>query len=163
MSTVVINDGRTWIDGIPSKITKEWFRTRYGQNFPDLLDSTKDTFLNTCIDDVYTLFAGIPDFWKHLKNTIYYDKTQMCYGLLTAWYITDMFPDFAVGVVSAGSGLAVKRKKIGNTDITFGEVASTAGSYNNADLLQSLKSNAFGVKAYMMIKTSGKINLFLQR
>ena len=43
----------------------------------------------------------------------------------------------------------------------FGEVASKTGAVNNADLLQSLKSNAFGAKAYLMIKTSGKLNLFI--
>ena len=106
---------------------------------------------------ICVLFVLIFSNWE-----IYVSKTQMCYGLLVAWYIADLFPDLTLGVVSAGSGLAVKRKRIGNTDITFGDVANKAGAVNNADLLQGLKSNAFGVKAYTMIKTSGKINLFFQ-
>ena len=89
----------------------------------------------------------------------YVDKTQLCYGLLIAWYITDLFPDLSLGVVSSG-GIPIKMKSIGGTKIQFGETASSAGAVNNADLLQSLHSNSYGAKAYLMIKTSGKINMF---
>lgn len=147
--------------GRPLKITKEWFRTRYGQNFPDLLSTEQDNFLSTCIEDVYTLFYGIGDLWEHLDRQLYVDKTQMCYGLLVAWYITDLFPDFSLGVVSSG-GIPIKSKQIGGVKIMFGETKATAGAVNNADLLGSLKSNGYGAKAYMMIKTSGKINLYLR-
>ena len=145
--------------GRPDKINAEWFRARYGQNFPDLLSDEKTETLNTCIDDVYTLFYGVGELWEHLNRKEYVEKTQLCYGLLTAWYITDLFPDFAVGVISSG-GIPLKSKQIGGVKIMFGDVASSSGSVNNADLLQSLKSNAFGAKAYLMIKTSGKINMF---
>ena len=89
----------------------------------------------------------------------YETKTQLCYGLLVAWYITDLFPDLSLGVVSTG-GIPLKSKQIGGVKVMFGDMASTAGAVNNADLLQSLKSNTYGAKAYFMIKTSGKINLF---
>lgn len=145
--------------GRPAKIDRVWFRTRYGQTFPDLLAEEKDDFLDTCINDVYTLFYGVGDLWEHMARREYIDKTQLCYGLLVAWYITDLFPDYSVGVMSMG-GIPLKSKYIGGTKITFGDTASTAGAINNADLLQSLKSNSFGAKAYLMIKTSGKINLF---
>ena len=146
-------------NGKPPKINRIWFRARYGQNFPDLLAEEKNDFLDTCIEDTYTLFYGVSDLWSHLGRKEYELKTQMCYGLLVAWYITDLFPDLALGVVSTG-GIPLKSKQIGGVKITFGETASKAGAVNNADLLQSLKSNSFGAKAYMMIKTSGKINLF---
>lgn len=145
--------------GIPERITREWFRTRYGQNFPDLLPEEKNDFLDTCINDIYTLFYGVGELWSHLEREIYVQKTQLCYGLLIAWYIADVFPDYALGIVSSG-GIPIKSKSIGGVKIQFGETASTAGSVNNADLLNSLKSNAFGAKAYLMIKTSGKINTF---
>lgn len=145
--------------GRPAKIDRVWFRTRYGQTFPDLLAEEKNDFLDTCINDVYTLFYGVGDLWVHMARREYIDKTQLCYGLLVAWYITDLFPDYSVGVMSMG-GISIKSKYIGGTKITFGDTASTAGAVNNADLLQSLKSNSFGAKAYLMIKTSGKINLF---
>lgn len=146
--------------GKPEKITKEWFRTRYGQNFPDLLVEDKDNILNTCIEDVYTLFAGVSELWEHLQRETYVLKTQLCYGLLTAWYIADLFPEYTLGVMSTG-GIPLKSKQIGGTKIMFGEVSKKAGSVNNADLLQALKSNAFGAKAYLMIKTSGKLNLYI--
>lgn len=145
--------------GRPEQITRDWFRTRYGQNFPDLLPPNKDDILDTCIADVYTLFYGIGELWSHLPRKEYVDKTQLCYGLLVAWYIADLFPEYTMGVMSTG-GIPLKSKQIGGTKIMFGETSSKAGAVNNADLLQSLKSNAFGAKAYLMIKTSGKINLF---
>ena len=94
-----------------------------------------------------------------MERKQYVEKTQLCYGLLVAWYITDLFPDMSLGVVSSG-GIPIKMKMIGGTKIQFGDTASTAGAVNNADLLQSLKSNAYGAKAYLMIKTSGKINMY---
>ena len=145
--------------GRPPMITREWFRTRYGQNFPDLLPEDKNEVVDTAILDIYTLFYGVGDLWEHMEREQYVAKTQLCYGLLLAWYITDLFPDYALGVVSSG-GIPLKSKQIGGVKIMFGDTASTAGAVNNADLLQSLKSNAFGAKAYLMIKTSGKINLF---
>lgn len=146
--------------GRPEKITKVWFRTRYGQNFPDLLAEDKNDMLDTCIEDVYTLFHGVGELWSHLDREEYVLKTQLCYGLLTAWYIADLFPDFALGVMSTG-GIPLKSKQIGGTKIMFGEASKKAGAINNADLLQALKSNAFGAKAYLMIKTSGKLNLYI--
>lgn len=147
-------------EGKPAWIDRVWFRARYGQNFPDLLPEEKNDFLDNCISDVYTLFYGVKDLWNHLPRKSYVAKTQMCYGLLVAWYITDVFPDYAVGVTSSG-GIPIKMKAIGGTKIQFADTSNGNTSY--ADLLQSLKSNSFGAKAYLMIKTSGKINLFLQR
>ena len=145
--------------GLPERIDRDSFRTHFGQNFPDLLPEDKNDFLDNCIEDVYTLFAGVSDLWSHLERKAYVQKTRLCYSLLVAWYIADMFPDYAVGIVSSG-GIPVKAKSIGGVKIQFGDIQSNAGAYNNADLLQSLKSNTFGAKAYLMIKTSGKINLF---
>lgn len=145
--------------GKPERITREWFRTRYGQSFPDLLDRSKDEILSTCIADIYTMFYGVSELWEHLPRKEYVEKTQLCYGLLVAWYIADLFPDYTLGVMSTG-GIPLKSKQIGGTKITFGDTASKVGAINNADLLQSLKSNAYGAKAYLMIKTSGKLNLF---
>ena len=146
--------------GRPEKITRVWFRTRYGQNFPDLLAEDKNDMLDTCIEDVYTLFHGVGELWSHLDREEYVLKTQLCYGLLTAWYIADLFPDFTLGVMSTG-GIPLKSKQIGGTKIMFGEASKKVGAVNNADLLQALKSNVFGAKAYLMIKTSGKLNLYI--
>lgn len=142
----------------PIKITREWFRQRYGQNFPDLLKSETDDLLDSCIDEVYTMFFGVADLWVHLDRETYCDKTRMCYGLLVAWYITDLYPNYALGVVSSG-GIPIAEKVIGGVKIKFSEGQKASG--NNAMLLNSLKSNAFGAKAYMMIESSAKKNLFV--
>lgn len=147
-------------EGKPEPITREWFRTRYGQNFPDLLAEDKNDILDTCITDVYSLFYGVSELWEHLERQAYVEKTQLCYGLLVAWYIADLFPDYTLGVMSTG-GIPLKSKQIGGTKIMFGEASSKAGAINNADLLSALKSNVFGAKAYFMIRTSGKINLYI--
>ena len=52
--------------GRPPVIDRVWFRTRYGQSFPDLLAEDKNDFLDTCIADVYTLFYGVGDLWSHM-------------------------------------------------------------------------------------------------
>lgn len=107
----------------------------------------ENDFLDTCIEDVYTLFYGVSELWEHLERKEYVNKTQLCYGLLVAWYITDLFPTYTVGVISSG-GIPMKMKQIGGVKIQFGDTKSSAGAVNNADLLQSLKSNSFGSKAY---------------
>lgn len=146
-------------DGKAPAITREWFRTRYGQNFPDLLPESKNDFLDSAISDVYAMFYGVSDLWMHMERKEYVDKTQLCYGLLLAWYIADLFPMYTSGIMTMG-GLPIKEKSIGGVKIQFGEMRNTGGNVNNADLLQSLKSNSFGAKAYLMIKSSGEINLF---
>ena len=146
--------------GRPPKIDRVWFLARYGEQFPDFLAEDTEETLDACIEDVYSLFYGVGDLWAHMDRQIYEDKTRLCYGLLVAWYIADLFPDKTLGVMSTG-GIPLKAKKIGGTIIQFADAKKAAGAVNNADLLQSLKSNAFGAKAYMMIKTSGKLNFFL--
>lgn len=146
--------------GRPPRIDRHWFLARYAQNFPDLTDEDNASVLDDSIESVYTMFDGVSSLWAHLERNVYCDKTRLCYGLLTAWYIADLYPTYAVGVASSG-GIPVKSKKIGGTMITFSDSAKAAGSAHNAELLAALKSNAFGAKAYMMIKSSGKLNFFL--
>lgn len=148
--------------GIPLRIDRAWFLARYGQNFPDLLADDKEEFLNTMISDVYTMFYGVQELWSNFPRTVYEDKTRLCYGLLVAWYIADTNPEYTEGVVTTG-GIPLKAKKIGGVNIQFSEQRFRVGSTNNANLLQSLKSNAFGAKAYDMIKMSARLNLFLGR
>lgn len=150
-------------NSVPSRIDRIWFRHRYGQHFPDLLKDEYNTLLDNVIQDVYAMFKGVGEMWEHLDSTSYFEKTRMCYGLLVAWYLADMYPDFSEGVVSMGSGIPLKSKKIGNTEIRFAELSSKAGGKNANDMLSLLKSNQFGVKAYLMIKSSGKVNVFLTR
>jgi hypothetical protein len=147
--------------GKPLRITKVWFRSRFGQSFPDLLNDEQDELLDSCIDAVYTMFSGISDIWSYADRETYCNKTRLCYGLLVAWYITDVYPQFSIGALSSG-GIPIRSKTIGGTTITFAS-EQKAGASNNANLLASLKSNVYGAKAYFMIKASGRLNFYLQR
>lgn len=144
-----------FVDGLPARIDDEFFRRRYGQNFPDLLPWEQDEFLHECIDDIYTMFYGVHTLWKGHSEQVWFDKTRMCFGLLLAWYITDMYPRLAVGVISSG-GIPIQKKKIGGVEIHFGN-PDEEGTRRNPlykDQLSSLKSNSFGNKAYFMINSA---------
>lgn len=150
-----------FVNGIPAAIDKAYFRARYGQSFPDLLPPAMDTFLNAAIADVYTMFTGVSTIWSHMGDDEYFTKTQLCFGLLLAWYIADMYPEYAVGVVTS-SGVPIKGKSIGGIKISFGDPNASGGtSKGYRDVLSPLKSNAFGNKAYLMLmSSSSKIRIF---
>ena len=146
--------GVFFVNGIPAQIDKAYFRARYGQNFPDLLPSAMDTFLDAAITDVYTMFTGVNTIWSHMSDDTYFAKTQLCFGLLLAWYITDMYPEYSVGVVTS-SGIPLKSKSIGGIKLTFGDPnAPSTGMKGYKDSLAPLKGNAFGNKAYLMLTSS---------
>lgn len=138
-------------EGVPQKITVHTFRTHFGANFPQLLQEANTQIVEDAIASVYTMFAGVGDMWKHLSTNIWYEKTRLCYGLLTAWYIADVYPSYAVGVQSTG-GIPVKSKQIGGVKIMFDTAA-----YSTEDILNALRSNVFGSKAYQMLKSSGSL------
>ena len=143
-----------FVDDLPIRIDRAYFRSRYGSFFPDLLPEDKNAMLDANIDDVYTMFRGVNTLWNRLPREDYYKKTQMCFGLLTAWYIADLFPEFTAGVVMSG-GIPLKSKSIGGIKIAFGDPSETsAGVKAYKDMLAVLKSNPFGAKAYTMIMTS---------
>jgi hypothetical protein len=143
-----------FVDGVPARITVADFRRFHLQSFPALTDDKYDDLIADGIDAVYAMFTGVEDLWDLQPAQIWYDKTTLCFRLLTAWYINDLYPSLAAGIASMG-GIPLKRKKIGGVDITFAEAKST-GNNQYLDLLQSLKSNAFGTKAYVMITTAAK-------
>jgi hypothetical protein len=145
-------------EGIPARITIEYFRRRYGQNFPDLLSDEYNELLYLSIEDVYTMFVGVNTLWSAHEEQVWFDKTQLCFSHLVAWYITDLHPQFAVGVMTSG-GIPLKSKAIGGVKIMFGNPDTdndqTRKGYK--DNLNGLKSNPFGYKAYMMIKSAHSI------
>lgn len=145
-------------DGVPARITLEYFRRRYGQNFPDLLAESFNELLYTSIEDVYTMFLGVNVLWKPLGDQAWFDKTQLCFSHLVAWYITDLHPEFAVGIMTSG-GIPLKSKSIGGVKVMFGSPDDQAPSFKGyKDNLSGLKSNPFGYKAYMMIKGASALS-----
>jgi hypothetical protein len=148
-----------FIEGFPARITVEYFRTRFGQNFPDLLSDSYNELLETSINDIYSMFYGVSQLWKLHEPKLWFDKTQLCFSLLLAWYITDLHPQYAVGVMTAG-GIPIKSKSIGGVKVTFGDYTDDSNRHKGqgyVDNLAPLKSNPFGYKAYTMIKSAGRI------
>ena len=139
-----------FVSGVPDRIDYTYFKSRYGQNFPALTNTSYESFVESVIDDVYTMYAGVGRLWDTLAQKTWYDKTRLCYGLLVAWYITDLYPDFSVGVATS-AGIPLESKKIDGITLHFQKDAK------GTDYLSGLKSNSFGNKAYQMIHNSGKV------
>jgi len=147
-----------FVNGEPDRITTDYFRRKYGQKFPDLLTPNNNDFIESAISDVYSMFHGVNGLWSYQSNDVWYEKAQLCYGLLTAWYITDLNPELSSGVVTTG-GIPVRSKSIGGVEIRFGEMDedNTRRIKGFVDTLSPLKSNPFGYKAYTMIRNAVKM------
>jgi hypothetical protein len=145
-----------FVGDVPARITTADFRRYYLQAFPDLADAQYDDIIKDAIEAVYIIFLNVGHLWEREIKQVYYDKTVLCFRLLTAWYIADMYPMFVSGVPVMG-GIPIKRKKIGGVDITFPDGAATGGNKDFMDYLSFLKSNPWGGKAYGMIRPASKI------
>lgn len=147
-----------FVDGVPARITMADFRRFHLQSFPQLADSEYDGIITDAIEAVYTMFTGVGTLWDLEPKQTWYEKTTLCYRLLTAWYIADLYPELVSGIPTMG-GIPVKRKKVDGVDITFADTNTSRGGKDYMDLLSSLKSNSFGNKAYVMIRCSVKMAL----
>jgi hypothetical protein len=146
----------SFFNGLPKRITVADFRRYHNQSFPKLIDAQYNQLLADAIDDMYTMFHGVETLWDSLGDQVWFEKTRLAFRLLTAWHITDVYPTLSSGVASMG-GVPLRRKKIGGVDIYYAESAASAPYKDYRDLLGYLKSNAFGHRAYNMIKASGKL------
>lgn len=147
-------DETVFAAGVPAKITVADFRRHHLASFPKLAEEKFNELIQEAIDTVYGMFTGVAKLWDLHDRKTWYEKTTLCYRLLTAWYITDMHPGFAAGVPAMG-GIPVKRKKVDGVDITFSDSAET-GIKGYVDMLSSLSSNPWGNKAKLMIQTAAK-------
>lgn len=149
-------DQAIFVSGLPAPITPIDWRRYHLQSFPAFADEERldiaDTILEEAIETVYSMFVGVSYLWEGHGGQVWFEKTRLCYRLLVCWYIADLYPEFASGIVST-AGLPIAQKKIGPVTVTYGKDALTA---NSLDLLSPLLSNAFGAKAHLMIKTSYK-------
>lgn len=140
-------------DGVPERITVAEFKRHMGMNFPKLLNKDNLWVIEEAIDSVYTMFSGVGTIWSNNPRPMWYSKTQLCYRLLAAWYIGDLYP-WAVSKVPTMGGIPLKSKKIGDVQIVFSDTAVSNPDGNFRDELGSLKSNVWGGKAYLMITSS---------
>lgn len=114
----------------------------YADNFPSLTD----TEINTAYTEVTVMYAGVAELWSVLSEPIRTQKRSLCYNLLTAWYLMDMNPTSATGVIGNG-GMAVTSKSVGGTSLSFQDMDAQEG-------IKQLNSNVFGQKALIMIQSA---------
>jgi hypothetical protein len=142
-----------FIGGKPAKITVHDFRRRHLQSFPKLADEVYDQLISDAIAAVYSIFFGVATLWDlHDDRQVWYDKTVLCYRLLTAWYIAEKYPDFAA---SAWTIDGLRQKRVDGTSLTF-DTDMISGSADGVyqDSLAVLQSNHFGRTALLMIRTA---------
>lgn len=115
---------------------------KYASNFPTLTD----TQINDAFTEVSVMFSGVNSLWGVLPGPTRDAKRTLCLNLLTAWYLLDMNPTSATGVIGNG-GMALSSKSIGGTSVSFSDMESQEG-------LKQLNSNVFGQKALTMIQSA---------
>ena len=144
-------------NGAPARITISDFKHSMLAAFPKFTDAANDPIIDDAISAVYDIFTGVNTLWSNADKQEWYDKAKRTYLLLTAWYIADLYPKYAVGIHSTG-GMPMLEKKIGDVTIKYADTARL-GSVDA--VLEALKSNPYGAKAYFNIK--GAPNRFLLR
>ena len=156
MKTISLStaDDALFVDGLPAPVTPDDWRRYHLQSFPAFADAdlkeTADAILYDAIEVIYSMWPGVSTLWQRHDRQVWYEKTRLCFRLLICWYIADIYPDYSAGILST-AGMPIERRKIGPIDVVFSKEAVTPGS---KDILTSLLSNPFGVKAHLMIKSS---------
>jgi len=138
------------VDGVPERIDARYFRARYSDKFSVFSEGDKDDLITAAVNDIYTMFTGVQTLWSSMPLDVWYDKTRMCFGLLTAWYIADLYPEYTDAVASTG-GMPIKSKSIAGIRIIFSDTDKLFSG-----VLDALKTNVFGYKAWLMITSSAK-------
>jgi hypothetical protein len=136
-----------FVDGVPAKITFHDFRRHHLYSFPALAYAEYDNLIGDAIDAVYETFPGVAAMWDlHRDKQIWYEKTVLCYRLLTAWLITDQYPELSA---NASGGDVIRQKKIDGVAITF-----NTQPFKGDNLADYLRSNIFGRRALLMMRTA---------
>jgi hypothetical protein len=118
--------------------------------------------LEDAIDTVYAMFVGVGTIWDLHAQQVWWDKTHVCYRFLVAWYLADRYPELSASYISV-DGIPIKRKKVDGVDLTFATEMLQDTPAKGFDSLSGLKSNDFGRKALMMIRSSAKKSILRNR
>lgn len=110
----------------------------FSGNFPDIPMSQ----IEEADKYVRSWFYGVRTLWHTLPKEAREEKRELCYQLLTAWYLADMHPGETVGAIANG-GMAISSKSIGGTSLSFKDLGDQKD-------LSFLNSNVFGQKALAM-------------
>ena len=145
-----------FVDGVPAKITIYDFRRHHLQSFPQLSDLDYDGLIADAIDTVYAMFPGVAQMWDLQPRQTWFDKTTLCYRLLTSWYVTDRYPELAKNYTSL-NGVRLEQKKADGVMLKFQrDPMNNALAAEAINPLLRLQSNDFGRKALMMIQMAAK-------
>jgi hypothetical protein len=139
---------------VPAKITVEDFRRYFLASFPKLTAEEYDGLIQDAIDTVYAIFTGVNTIWDVHPERVWYEKSQTCYRLLTAWFIADKYAALAPGVQSIDG---IVQKRVDGVALKY-DTGMIYGKAEGAvqETLAGLRSNHFGRTALMMIQSSAK-------
>jgi hypothetical protein len=118
----------------------------FAANFASLYSGGESPTVDAACVTIEAEWAGIFTMWATIEETLREQKRTICEGYLVAWWLADMFPISVTGVIASG-GIPVTSKSIGGVSISFRDLESQPA-------LRQLESNAFGVKALMMIMSA---------
>jgi hypothetical protein len=139
---------------VPAKVAVEDFRRRFLMLFPKLGSVEYDGLIQDAIDTVYAMFTGVNTIWDIHPDNVWHEKTQVCYRLLTAWYIADKY----AGLVSEVPSIdGFQHKRVDGVLLKYdtGMIYGKAGGAVQ-EPLAGLRSNRFGRTALMMIQSAAK-------
>jgi len=121
-------------------MTRQTFKFAF--NFPDMTDDEIDGAYQT----VCAMFSGVASLWGVMEPRVQEAKRTLCYNLLTGWYLLDMYPARASGVIGNG-GMALTSKSVGGTSLSFQSMDAQEG-------LHQLNTNVFGQKALALMQSA---------
>jgi hypothetical protein len=139
---------------VPAKVNVEDFRRHFLMLFPKLRSEEYDGLIQDAIDTVYAVFTGVNTLWDRHPATVWHEKSQVCYRLLTAWYIADKYAGLMSEVPSIDG---FQHKKVDGVALTY-DTGMIQGKADGAvqESLAGLRSNRFGRTALMMIQSAAK-------
>jgi hypothetical protein len=114
-------------------------------NFPKLVGTDGSSpAIDTACKTVETEWSGIFELYQTIANGA--AKQQLLEGYLVGWWLADMYPSAVTGI-SGDGGMPLTGKSIGGVSISRKDLEAQPS-------LKQLESNAFGVKALMMIMSA---------
>lgn len=111
-------------------------------NFPSLTMAQ----IQAAVLYVEANWYGVLTMWSTLPALLRDKKRVSLECLLVAWYLSNVYPQYLIGVVSNG-GLPLSSKSIGNVSVQFLAIECQ-------ESLKPLLSNTFGLQALQIITSS---------
>lgn len=117
---------------------------KFRNSFIDLTDEQ----VQGALQMINAQFSGVYSLWSILPPRDACAKRELCINYLTAWKLTQLYPEQSIGVAGTG-GIPLAAKRAGPISIRYKDMANQEGS-----VLSMLTTNQFGVEALTMIQSS---------